>query len=177
LGVDLEVFLREQGCQRDHDAAAYRRATLKLETVDGGIERRAVGGGILHQKRGGREGDNADPHIPGLVLDILPGGVLGGDDARRNHVGRSHTAGHIHRQQNGRLGGGQGHFGGGPGNGDNHHGQGGQEQGGRHMPAPAALLCRLTHQRHIAVTHRAALAPAQYQNIEADRQRHQQQQP
>ena len=53
----------KQRGQRHQDAAAHRGAALQFETVDGGIQRRMVGGGALHQKRGGGEGDNADPHI------------------------------------------------------------------------------------------------------------------
>ena len=127
---------------------------------------------------GGGEGDNADQHVPRLVLYICLGGGLGRLDARGIDVGGAHAARHVHRQHHGGARDGRLTSAEGRAMASNSKVKASKHQRRRHMPPPARARPRLFDQRQAGIANGCtALAAAEKIEIASHQQRHQQQKP
>ena len=168
----------EQRGQRQHDAAARGRAALQLEAVYGRQHVVAAGGGCLHHGRRAGEGHHADFHLARQVLDEGLGRYLGSQQPVGLDVFGAHAARHVHRQDDGAFRQRQRDRGRRPGHGQQQHGECREQQGRRHMPAPArAGAQRGLGHRDAGQPHRAAALACQQPAVQPHQQWQQQQQP
>ena len=142
------------------------------------VERVPVGAG-RHQHRGAAgERDQPDVELVGQPVDEAPGGLLGGGQPVRFDVGGEHRRGDVHRDHHGGPLPGHPDLGGGPGEADHQQRQHGQEEPGRHVPAPGRPLRRdPVEQPQVGEADRVPAAPALHQQVRDDQREHAEQQP
>jgi len=90
--LEVEAFVRKQHAECVKEPAAGRGGALQLEAVDRVEHVLPVLGWRLHDGGGAGEGDDAQPHIFGQILDETLGRGLCRTQARRFDVGRLHAA-------------------------------------------------------------------------------------
>ena len=90
--------LRRDEVQRRHHSSAERRRALRLQAVDGGVQRPAIVGRRLHNQAALSEGYDADPGATGPPLNEGLCGELRSFHPRGLDVIGRHTGRHVQRQ-------------------------------------------------------------------------------
>ncbi len=176
--AQVEIDLGDDQLQRDQQTAADSRRPLQLQAIDRGQQIVAVlGRGLDH---GGGAGERHDPDV-----DVARFGVdertrsgLGGLQPRGLDVARPHAARDVDRQHDRLVIARQRDDRRRPRDREDEQRQRDEEQQRRHMSAEArARTHRFAHQRQARIAQRnLALAPQQ-QQVGADQDRHQDEQP